>query len=187
MKRRMRRKIKNLSIAVFVVLLSAITVKSAFATFNTNDKQSEKAAYSLSPAKIYSLDKSENDKLTVGYFSKPKAHAPEPSSLALFGSGLFGIVVSFVRRAYIMAKRMFDIAISVIAVILLSPLFLITAILIKLTSRGPVIFTQVRVGKEGEHFEIYKFRTMRVDAEKVSGPVWASKDDPRLTPIGKAL
>jgi len=176
MKRLRRKKMKEIVIALVVLLLSVVTVKTAFATF-------------VSPKveKIYSLEKANSDKLTLGYFSKPKANAPEPSSLVMFGSGLLGMVLSFIRRAYIMAKRAFDIMIAIAALILLSPLFLLTALLIKSTSRGPAIFTQIRVGKEGQPFKIYKFRTMRLDAEKVSGPVWASENDPRLIPIGKFL
>src|SRR5262249_54186690 len=61
------------------------------------------------------------------------------------------------------------------------------ALLIKLTSRGPVFFTQERVGQDGQKFRLAKFRTMRVDAEKESGPVWAQKNDSRVTRIGKLL
>ncbi len=118
---------------------------------------------------------------------KPRSRAPEPSTLMLFGSGILGMVVSFVRRTYHMVKRAFDIIASVLGIILLSPLFLLTAVLIKSTSKGPILFTQTRVGKDGELFEIYKFRTMRVDAEKETGPVWAENNDPRLIPIGRFL
>lgn len=120
--------------------------------------------------------------------AKPlKTRAPEPSTMVLFGSGLFGMMISFIRKTYYIAKRILDILISVIAVILLSPLFLITALLVKLTSRGPVIFTQIRSGKDDKPFYMYKFRTMRVDAEKETGPVWATEDDPRLIPCGRFL
>ncbi|MDP2654446.1 MAG: exopolysaccharide biosynthesis polyprenyl glycosylphosphotransferase [Candidatus Omnitrophota bacterium] len=119
--------------------------------------------------------------------AKPRGRAPEPSTMVLFGSGFMGMLVSFVRRIYLVAKRGMDIAISITALILLSPLFLLAAILIKCTSRGPVLYTQTRVGKEGRLFEIYKFRTMRVDAEKHTGAVWASKNDSRLIPSGKFL
>jgi lipopolysaccharide/colanic/teichoic acid biosynthesis glycosyltransferase len=64
---------------------------------------------------------------------------------------------------------------------------LLATVLIKLTSKGPVLYKQTRVGKDGELFEIYKFRTMKVDAEKYSGPVWAQENDPRLIPVGKFL
>jgi lipopolysaccharide/colanic/teichoic acid biosynthesis glycosyltransferase len=64
---------------------------------------------------------------------------------------------------------------------------LLVAILIKLESRGPVLFRQERVGQDAHTFMINKFRTMRVDAEAASGPVWATLDDPRITRIGKWL
>ena len=181
--RRLKRRIRNVTGGIagglVVLLISTVLVKTAFVAFATQ-----------SSTKVYSFEKTTkvtSDKLTLGYFSKPKAKAPEPSSLVLFGSGFLGMLISFIRRAYIMAKRVFDIAVSLVAILFLSPLFLITALVIKCTSRGPVIFTQIRVGKNGEHFRMYKFRTMRVDAEKMSGPVWASENDPRLIPIGRFL
>jgi exopolysaccharide biosynthesis polyprenyl glycosylphosphotransferase len=116
-----------------------------------------------------------------------KAKAPEPASLALFASGLFGMIMSFLRKTYALAKRIFDIVGAVIGLILFSPLILFTAILIRLTSKGPILYSQVRVGKDGQLFQIYKFRSMRVDAEKHSGPVWATKNDNRITPVGRFL
>ncbi|MCK5215242.1 MAG: exopolysaccharide biosynthesis polyprenyl glycosylphosphotransferase [Candidatus Omnitrophica bacterium] len=116
-----------------------------------------------------------------------KTSAPEPSTMALFGSGLLGMVVSFIRKTYHIAKRIFDIIGSFIAIIILLPLLAITAMLIKLTSKGPIFFTQQRVGKGGELFDIFKFRTMKVDAEKETGPVWTAQNDSRLIPIGNFL
>ncbi len=94
-------------------------------------------------------------------------------------------------------KRALDIVISLTALIVLAPLLLMTAILIKLTSHGPVLFVQERIGFNKRPFAIYKFRTMVIDAEKklrdlehlneVSGPVFKIKNDPRITPIGKFL
>ncbi len=118
---------------------------------------------------------------------KPRSRAPEPSTMMLFGSGILGMVAGFVRRTYHVVKRAFDVAASLVGIVLLSPLFLFTAILIKCASRGPILFTQTRVGKDGKPFEIYKFRTMRVDAEKMTGPVWAADNDPRLIPVGRFL
>lgn len=118
---------------------------------------------------------------------KPRARAPEPSTILLFGSGILGMVTGFVRRTYHVAKRAFDITASALGIIFLSPLFLITAVMIKCTSNGPVLFTQTRVGKDGTLFDIYKFRTMRVNAEKETGPIWAENNDPRLIPIGRFL
>lgn len=94
-------------------------------------------------------------------------------------------------------KTMADIYLSVIAVILLSPILLITALLIKLNSKGPVLFKQERIGLRGRKFKLYKFRTMVVDAEELleklkddnemDGPTFKIKDDPRVTRIGKFL
>lgn len=116
-----------------------------------------------------------------------KSRAPEPTSLALFGSGLLGMIASLFRRTYLITKRVFDILAAILGVIFLSPVFLAAAFLIKLTSKGPVIYKQVRVGKNGRLFEIYKFRSMKIDAEKESGPVWAKANDNRMIPPGKFL
>lgn len=77
--------------------------------------------------------------------------------------------------------------ISLVGAVVTLPLMLMVALAIKLTSRGPILYRQTRVGKNGEPFMVYKFRSMRVDAEAETGAVWASKDDPRITPIGKFL
>lgn len=90
-------------------------------------------------------------------------------------------------RWYLVAKRSMDIFVGAVGLILLSPLLLIVAALIKIDSRGPMFFRQERVGKDGELFEIYKFRTMVADAEKRTGPVWAAERDPRVTFIGRFL
>ena len=96
-----------------------------------------------------------------------------------------------------LVKRIQDFAISFTLLILLSPLFLLISILIKLTSNGPVFFLQERVGLNKRRFKIFKFRTMIPNAEKMmaelealnelSGPVFKIKNDPRLTPLGRFL
>lgn len=83
-------------------------------------------------------------------------------------------------------KRTFDLVAATALLLLVSPLFILLAILIKRGSRGPVFFRQVRVGKDGREFRIYKFRTMRADADR-SGPQITSADDNRITPLGKRL
>jgi len=83
-------------------------------------------------------------------------------------------------------KRILDIGISIICLIILFPVFLFTAIGVKLTSKGPVFFSQERVGLKSKPFIMHKFRTMFNDAEK-NGPMLSSKDDPRITPFGKFL
>jgi lipopolysaccharide/colanic/teichoic acid biosynthesis glycosyltransferase len=85
-----------------------------------------------------------------------------------------------------MIKRSFDIVVSLLGVILISPLFLIISFLIKRESPGPVFFRGIRIGKGGKEFRIFKFRTMVVDAEKLGGSSTAG-DDPRLLKIGHFL
>jgi len=83
-------------------------------------------------------------------------------------------------------KRLFDIVSSLIGLLCLSPLFILTSIMILLDNFGPVFYKQQRVGLNGKLFGMYKFRSMRVDADKI-GPYFTSKDDPRITPSGKWL
>ncbi|HSN50061.1 MAG TPA: sugar transferase, partial [Bacteroidales bacterium] len=83
-------------------------------------------------------------------------------------------------------KRILDIGISILCLILLLPIMLITAIVIKLNSRGPIFYSQIRIGIKGKPFRMHKFRTMYKDAEK-DGPMLSSKEDPRITRFGKFL
>lgn len=91
------------------------------------------------------------------------------------------------RQSSVQFQTIYSFLIGLVMLILLSPVMLIVAILVKLTSKGPIFYRQVRVGKDDKPFTVYKFRSMRVDAEAKSGAVWASKNDPRITPIGKWL
>ena len=88
-------------------------------------------------------------------------------------------------------KRPFDLAILVVVHIVLAPLWIALWTLIPLAiwlyDRGPVFYTQPRLGKGGRVFKVYKFRSMVPDAERMSGAVWASENDPRVTPVGRML
>jgi exopolysaccharide biosynthesis polyprenyl glycosylphosphotransferase len=84
-------------------------------------------------------------------------------------------------------KRLFDLAGSVVALLVFSPFFAVIPLLIKLTSPGPAIYAQERMGWNGTRFNIYKFRSMPVDAEQRSGPVWTTEDDRRPTRLGAVL
>lgn len=84
-------------------------------------------------------------------------------------------------------KRILDVAVSAAVLIAGLPLWLAVAALVKLTSDGPAIYRQTRTGQHGRPFTMYKFRTMEDDAERHTGPVWASKEDPRYTPVGRHL
>ena len=84
-------------------------------------------------------------------------------------------------------KRTEDIVVALLMLMIFSPVFLIAAIGIKCTDGGPVFYKQERLTKDGKHFMIYKFRTMIVNAEKMTGAVLASEKDPRILPIGRIL
>jgi lipopolysaccharide/colanic/teichoic acid biosynthesis glycosyltransferase len=109
------------------------------------------------------------------------------------------------EEADIAAHRAMNVVIAIVALFIALPLLLLIAVAIKLTSRGPVFYTQERIGLDrrsagsdagnrrrtrdlgGRPFTIYKFRTMRVNAEHSTGAVWATQDDPRITPVGRFL
>ncbi len=84
-------------------------------------------------------------------------------------------------------KRSIDIILALILLILMSPVTIITAFLIKIDSKGPVVFSQERVGEKGKTFRVHKFRSMIADAEKVSGPVWSTEEDDRITRVGNII
>ncbi len=90
-------------------------------------------------------------------------------------------------NSYYKLKRILDVILSLGLLILLSPLFLIFYIIIKLTSKGPAFFIQERLGWNKKPFNLIKFRSMKINAEADTGPVWSSKDDPRITSLGKLI
>jgi exopolysaccharide biosynthesis polyprenyl glycosylphosphotransferase len=94
------------------------------------------------------------------------------------------VAITGIHRVF---KRAFDIIVSVLALVVLSPVLLLIAVLVKLTSRGPVLYRQQRLGRDGRRFDMLKFRTMRQDAESHTGPVFARAGDPRRTPLGGLL
>ena len=84
-------------------------------------------------------------------------------------------------------KRIIDIAASLVALLIVLPLMILIAAAIKLDSKGPVLYIQERVGYRGRSFRLWKFRSMIIDAEMESGPVWAGKNDSRITRIGRII
>ncbi|MFP4104514.1 MAG: sugar transferase [Phycisphaerae bacterium] len=107
---------------------------------------------------------------------------PEPLTMISLGGGVLGVIGHLARRYFDMAKEVFDLVASAILLLIASPIIVVCAAIIKLTSRGPAIFSQMRIGKGGKPFRIYKLRTMYTDAEKRSGAIWASDKDPRVVP-----
>jgi len=108
---------------------------------------------------------------------------PEPITIIGFGAGMLAIGTHLARRFFDLAKEVFDIVAGSILIALCLPLMALCALLIRLSSKGPVLFTQIRVGKDGRPFRMYKLRTMYTDAESASGAVWASAADPRVVPL----
>ena len=105
----------------------------------------------------------------------------------IMGGGLLGMILRFARREYVKIKRFVDLAASCVLLIICAPLFVIITLLVKIDSEGPVFFRQVRLGRNGKRFRMFKFRTMRENAELETGPVWADDSDPRVTKIGYFL
>lgn len=107
---------------------------------------------------------------------------PEPMTLIAFGTGLGGLGTHLARRYFNTAKDIVDILLGVLAFLICLPVMFLCAVIIKISSRGPLLYAQKRVGRGGKDFTMYKFRTMFIDAEHRSGAVWAQKNDPRVVP-----
>lgn len=105
---------------------------------------------------------------------------------SIFGAPLIDISPSLMPDWQYSLKRGFDILVSILVMTLFSPLFLALAILVKLSSKGPVFYSHERIGRYGKPFRIIKFRSMYVDAEK-NGPALSKEGDTRITPLGKFL
>ncbi|MGE5316234.1 MAG: undecaprenyl-phosphate glucose phosphotransferase [Acidobacteriota bacterium] len=105
----------------------------------------------------------------------------------LYGVPLIEIMPRIMQPWEESAKRIVDIVVSLSVLVVSSPLWIAIGIAIKLDSPGPVVYSQERVGKDEKLFKMHKFRSMRADAESKSGPVWAPKNDTRVTRIGKFL
>jgi Undecaprenyl-phosphate glucose phosphotransferase len=118
--------------------------------------------------------------------------APNLAGLSLTTTNLDGLPLIGLRESphfglNIVVKRAMDVVLSALALVLLSPLMLVIAVLVKLTSPGPIFYRQERCGLNGRTFHMLKFRSLRVDAEQKTGAVWAVKNDPRRTPLGAFL
>jgi sugar transferase (PEP-CTERM system associated) len=90
-------------------------------------------------------------------------------------------------RHALMYQEIINFAVAIAGLIVAAPLMLLTAAAVRLTSRGPVLYRQLRVGMGGKPFTLLKFRSMGTDAEAKTGAVWATKDDPRVTPVGRFI
>ncbi|MBS4036026.1 MAG: sugar transferase [Ignavibacterium sp.] len=105
----------------------------------------------------------------------------------IYGMPLIDIMPELMPEWEKKLKRLLDIVISFILLVIGLPVVIISAIAIKLDSKGPVFFKQERSGMNGKSFKMVKFRSMYQDAEKLTGPVWSQKDDPRITKVGRII
>lgn len=105
----------------------------------------------------------------------------------LYGIPLIDIMPELMPEWEKKLKRISDVVVSFLILVLTLPMSFFVAVAIKLDSKGPVLFKQERIGMNGKKFKIYKFRSMYQDAEKNTGPVWSTKNDPRVTRVGKIL
>jgi exopolysaccharide biosynthesis polyprenyl glycosylphosphotransferase len=103
------------------------------------------------------------------------------------GLPMLGVRDVSLRGWNLLLKRVMDVVLASVLLVLLAPLLMVVALAVKLTSRGPILFVQERVGIDGRPFPCVKFRSMRVDAEVQTGPIWASPEDDRTTPVGRFL
>ena len=151
-------------------------------------------------AKNYHRDSSEHDRLlyvigacnshTVGLKIIPDLYdiiSGQARTNQIYGFPLIEIMPELMQPWEHAVKRGIDIVVSFIILFFGLPLWLLVIVAIKLESKGSVFYIQERVGKDEKLFHIVKFRSMNVDAESASGPVWAYKKDPRITRVGRLL
>ncbi|MCK4401931.1 undecaprenyl-phosphate glucose phosphotransferase [bacterium] len=103
------------------------------------------------------------------------------------GIPVIGLKESPLQGINLFLKRAFDLTLSAVLTIILSPLLLALSIAIKLNSKGPILYKQERIGQDNKIFTMYKFRSMYMDAEEHTGPVWAQEKDPRRTKVGSFM
>jgi len=149
---------------------------------------------------IIAIERSETDSIT-SIITELEMHDVVIKIIPLFQDYIFGnirtsgifqtplveISPDLMPTWQITVKRVFDVVISIIAMIILTPAYLITAIWVKLSSKGDVIYSQERIGQHGKPFRMHKFRSMYSDAEKRGAPQLSSKTDPRITPFGRFI
>jgi lipopolysaccharide/colanic/teichoic acid biosynthesis glycosyltransferase len=102
-------------------------------------------------------------------------------------SAVSGVIALPAPTWYEPCKRVIELVLAVVLLVACLPVILLCALLVKLTSRGPALYTQTRVGRFGQPYVIFKLRTMYHDCEERSGPQWARPGDPRITPLGRFL
>ena len=144
------------------------------------DRRSKLPTQELLRCRLAGIDVREQEEIYERITGKLAVEAMRPSYL-IFNQGFSSHPWSQ------LAKRTVDVVIALVGILLSWPLMLLTALIVRLDSPGPILFSQERVGADGKPFTLHKFRSMRADAEKLSGPVWAQQDDPRITRSGRFI
>ncbi len=138
-------------------------------------------------AQIYYHRKEEPHKFNVRISVDPSKTAASIGLRSLEDFPLITICSHPLTDAQIIIKRIFDILFSIFAIIITSPVMLLTAVLVKIDSPGPVFYKQKRVGLNGKEYDVIKFRSMRMGSEAQSGPTVSTADDPRVSKLGKFI
>lgn len=144
------------------------------------DRRSKLPMYALLDCKLKGIQIEEGETFNERQHGNIPLNQLKPSWM-VFSDGFKSL------RSRKLVKRVLDLAFAAVLFVIAVPVMILAAIIIRLESRGPVIFKQVRVGENGREFNIYKFRSMRQDAEAKSGPVWAGAQDNRVTKVGKFI
>ena len=149
-------------------------------TVALEDRRSTLPTEDLLRCRLAGIDVREREELYEQITGKLAVEAMRPSYL-IFNEG-------FRRHPWAaLLKRLVDIACALVIFALTWPFMILTALAVRLDSKGPILFCQERIGQDGKPFTLMKFRSMRADAEKETGPVWSSEDDPRITRVGKFM
>jgi sugar transferase (PEP-CTERM system associated) len=144
------------------------------------DRRTSLPTHDLLRCRLAGIDVREREELYEEITGKLAVEAMRPSYL-IFNEG-------FRRHTWTeLVKRIFDVVLATSLALVTWPIMIIAAILVRLDTPGPVLFRQERVGQDGRAFVLMKFRSMRLDAEKDTGPVWTSEDDPRITRSGRFM
>ncbi len=145
-----------------------------------SERRSRLPVYELLEMRLSGIHVEEAAGLYESCFGRVSTRDLRPSQL-VFSSELGPSVNS------VALQQIYSFLIALVGGILSLPIMLVAAVLVRLTSKGPVLYRQTRVGLRGEHISVIKFRSMYVDAEARTGAVWATKNDPRITPVGRYL
>ncbi len=159
-------------------MADALGIKKVIVDFN--ERRTISPTKELLKCRVDGIDVIDGNRFYENLTGKLTVESLNPSGLIFSG----GFQKTLLRR---FLKRSVDLMLSLFMLIIYSPLIVITAVLIKIDSKGPVIFSQERVGAKGKIYRMHKFRSMVADAEEQSGPVWAQSDDDRTTRIGKII